>query len=287
MKEKRSIPTMTFLRDEICDKCKRPYGVYEIEIAGGPNKGEKAEVKGYYKNEQGEIEKGCICEDIALAEQTMETWHKKEKRKTDELFSAHSLINKRLKDATIESYLPKNKTQEKAKRSAERYIEIFSLDNPINVVFTGSYGVGKSHLAKAIADGVMAKSNPKTHKHYSAIFISLPKLFRKISSTYNKDSKVNQEDIYHLLETVDLLVLDDLGTEKQNEWRDERIFDLIDSRQGMHTIYTSNYNERDLFDLLGERNFSRIVNEDTKIIEIEGSNYRLNDVEVQGEEYGS
>ena len=264
---KAIVPNMTLVKEAVCDGCNSPIKIYETEIIGGPKKGKKTEVT-----------YGCKCEDIELAKQALENKERLENKRVKEYFDYYSLINKKLKQATIGNYYPKNKSQELAKDSVIKYIDIFDLDNPINLLFTGSYGVGKSHLAKAITDGIMQKENPKTRRKYTAIFISVPKLLRKIRSTYNRNSEVSEEDILEVLENVDLLVLDDIGAERQNDWSEERLFDIIDSRQGMHTIYTSNYNANDLFEILGERNFSRIVNEDTKIIEIVGENHRLSDL---------
>lgn len=269
---------MTFLRDEVCEGCNCPIRIYEIEIIGGPNKGEKQEMS-IPTNEDG-IVYGCECEDIELAKDALRKHEINSMKRVKSHFDSHSLISKRLKQATIESYDPSNKSQSIAKKSVVRFIEIFDLDDPINILFTGGFGVGKSHLAKAITDGVMEAENPSNGRKYTSIFISVPKLLRKIRSTYNNDSDISEGDIFQVLEQVDLLVLDDLGAERQNDWTHERLFDIIDSRQGMHTIYTSNYDEEDLFKVLGERNFSRIVNEDTKIIHVEGTNYRIRDMNL-------
>ena len=263
------VPSMTLVREGVCEGCKYPIKVYETKLIGGPRKGERVE-----------ITYGCKCEDIKLAKQALENKERSEKRRVKEYFDYYSLISDRLKKATLDNYIPQNKSQQIAKESVKKYIEIFDINNPINLLFIGGYGVGKSHLAKCITDGIMKKENPETKRKYTAIFISVPKLLRKIRSTYNRNSEISEADIFEILEEVDLLVLDDIGAERQNDWTDERLFDIIDSRQGKHTIYTSNYNERDLLNLLGERNFSRIVNEDTKIIEIIGDNYRLKDLNL-------
>lgn len=263
-----TIPSMTLVREGVCESCKSPIKVYRTKVIGGSRKGKTVE-----------LTYGCKCEDIELAREALENKERLDRKRVLEHFDYYSLISKRLKEATLDNYIPQNKSQQIAKESVKKYIEIFDIDNPINLLFIGGYGVGKSHLAKAIADEVMKKTNPKTDRKYTAIFISVPKLLRKIRSTYNKKSEISEEEIFEVLENVDLLILDDLGAEKQTDWSDERLFDIIDSRQGMHTIYTSNYNEEGLFEILGERNFSRIVNEDTKIIEIQGKNYRLLDIQ--------
>lgn len=256
---------MTFLRKEMCNGCKRKIEVYEIEIIGGPQKGKTMEWK-----------KGCVCEDIELAKKAKEHYNEMKLRKMQEIFNRNSLISKDLEKATFENYLPKNKSQEYAKKVSMRYVEIFDLEKPRNLSFHGSFGLGKSHLAKSIADGVMEKG-------FTAIFISVPKLLRKIKSTFSNKSDVNADEILTMLEKVNLLILDDLGAENHTDWVAETVFDIIDSRQGKHTIYTTNYSPDDLIEKLGERNFSRVFNQDTTILEVEGENHRLQKFKGGGE----
>lgn len=248
---------MTFLREETCPGCQRKIEIYEVEVIGGPKKGELIEWK-----------KGCKCEDLEMAKKAEENQKKAITRKMQDMFNRHSLISRDLESATFEGFEPQNKSQDYAKRSCMKYVEIFNPNEPRNLLLYGDYGLGKSHLAKSITDGVMANG-------YSAIFISVPKLLRKIKSTYSNQSELNEDDIISHLEQVDLLVLDDLGAEKTSDWTSERIFDIIDSRQGMSTIYTTNYNLNDLQAKIGERNFSRVVNRDTTGLEFMGKNHRL------------
>ena len=252
---------MTFLSEETCHGCQRKIEVYEVEVIGGPNKGDLIEWK-----------KGCVCEDIQMAEKAKENRAKAITRKMQEIFESHSLISRDLEKANFENFEPKNKQQDYAKRSCMKYVQIFERENPRNLLLYGNYGLGKSHLAKSVTDGLIEKG-------FSAIFISVPKLLRKIKSTYSNDSEVSEDEIINHLEQVDLLVLDDLGAEKQSDWTIERIFDIIDSRQGMSTIYTTNYTLNDLRAKIGERNFSRVVNQDTTSLEFSGKNYRLSNFE--------
>jgi len=250
---------MTLIKTEFCSDCQNETEVYEIEIVGGEHKGETMEWK-----------KGCRCEEIQMANEELKKRNHLKQEKMKKVFDRHSLINRDLQNACFENYQPDNHRQDYAKRTAERYVEVFDIDDSKNLLMHGIYGVGKSHLAKAIADGVMEKG-------YSSIFISVPKMLRKIKSTYNKDSEVNEDEILTVLEDVDLLILDDIGTEKRTDWTSERIYDIIDSRQGKHTIYTTNLSPDELKTELGERNFSRVQNRDTSVLKIDGENNRLKD----------
>ncbi len=231
--------------------------VYEMEMMFGPEKGKMFTAK-----------MGCKCEDLKLAEEALREREALKVKKMQSIFNEHSLINRELQDATFDNYESKNESQRKAKRISERFVEVFSKEEPINLVFTGAYGIGKSHLAKSITDGVIDKG-------YSSIFISVPKLLTKFRSSYNKDSEYSEGELIEALNSVDVLVLDDLGAEKKSDWSWEKVFEIVDSRQGMHTIYTTNFKTKDLEKELGDRNFSRIVNRDTTIIDMQGDNYRL------------
>ena len=240
--------SMKFLRNDICEGCGQAIEVYEVN-------GE-------------EVKKGCKCIELEFIKEQIEHGKRNQLNRLKGIFDRHSLISKKLLKASFGTYKPFNKTQEYAKRVAVRYVEVFNPNEPRNLMFYGGYGVGKSHLAKSITDGVIDKG-------YSAIFSSVPKLLTKFRSTYDKNAEFSEEELIEALNTVDLLVLDDLGAEKTTDWALEKLFEIVDYRQGMCTVYTSNLTPRELLEKLGERNTSRILNEDTEVIKMDGDNYRL------------
>ncbi|MGM9923066.1 MAG: ATP-binding protein, partial [Bacillus sp. (in: firmicutes)] len=103
-----------------------------------------------------------------------------------------------------------------------------------------------------------------------------------LKSTYNKASEQTEEELLSHLERMDLLVLDDVGAEKTKKeddefsWAKSKMFEIIDSRIGKHTIYTTNFEHTELLKMYGERNFSRMM-ENTHVEKMNGENYRLRD----------
>lgn len=239
---------MKFLRNDACEGCGQAIEVYEVN-------GE-------------EVKKGCKCIELEFIKEQIEQGKRNQLNRLKGIFDRHSLISKKLLEASFDTYQPFNKTQEYAKRVSKRYVEVFDPNKPLNLLFYGGYGIGKSHLAKAITDGVIGKG-------HSAIFTSVPKLLTKFRASYGKESDYTEEELIEALNTVDLLVLDDLGAEKTTDWALEKLFEIVDYRQGMCTVYTSNLTPRELMEKLGERNISRIMNEDTEVIRMDGDNYRL------------
>lgn len=257
---KQAINQQTFqssnLGKEICTGCNQEVEIIEAPIIGGPNKGKLQTFR-----------KGCKCEDLKLAQETLAAAERIKAKKTLEVFDAYSLVPPELRDATMKKYQPKNEAQQKAKQAAIEFVHEFDPKNPQNMFLYGPYGVGKSHICVCVSRGVMQKG-------FSSIFISVPKLLRKLKSTYNKDAEVTEDKLLSALETVDLLILDDIGAESDTKWAAERVFDVVDSRQGRSTLYTSNIYPEDLL-AKDERNFSRVLNADTKPLELLGENFRL------------
>jgi DNA replication protein DnaC len=192
-------------------------------------------------------------------------------------FNRESLINDKLKQASFGSYQPTNEELTKAKVLCERYSSIFEYDKPRNLLLIGNYGTGKSHLAVSTAKEIMHQ------KIVPAFVFSTPSLLTKLRSTYNRNSYESEEKIINQLSRVSLLVLDDIGAEQskpseQNEqsWATSKIFEIIDNRIGKHTIYTTNYDLKELQQRLGGRNFSRMM-ENTHVVKMYGEDYRLKD----------
>ncbi|WP_250637008.1 ATP-binding protein [Lentibacillus amyloliquefaciens] len=72
---------------------------------------------------------------------------------------------------------------------------------------------------------------------------------------------------------MDLLVLDDIGAEQQTEWSTSKLFEILDDRSGKATVYTTNLSSDELKERVGERNFSRMM-DNTNVIVMNGSDYR-------------
>lgn len=248
-------PKQNVLDTYICEGCSETVRKTEFVIPIGPRQGET-----YI----GKV--GCKCEDIELG--------KRERQRADRLkldkmlnhFDSHSLLNKSLKNATFENYQPTNDDTTKGKQIALEYADNFNGEG--NLLFSGTYGTGKSHLSVAITKALMAKGK-------TCVFISFPKLLTKIKDTYNDDGPT-EDQLMNAMKNVDLLVIDDIGAEKKTDWTTAKLFEIIDDRAGKATIYTTNLSSKELKDWVGERNFSRVL-ENTTPIRMNGDDYRRKD----------
>lgn len=96
----------------------------------------------------------------------------------------------------------------------------------------GGCGVGKSHLAAAIAHQVVADG-------LRAAYASAPSLLRFVKAGIGDRSS---DDRLFALQRVALLILDDLGAEQHTGYNDQLLFELINHRylHGGLTVLTSN-----------------------------------------------
>ena len=243
---------------EKCEGCQEEIELVEYPIIGGPNKGQPAIFR-----------KGCKCEERKLAKEALEARERAKKQYALDLFDSKSLINEDLKKATLKNYMPKNQTHQNALEWAVDYCKSFNTRENKKAILAGSYGLGKSHLSVGVTKYRMSQG-------ITCIFISVPKLFTRIKSTWEKESTVRELELLEALETVDLLVFDDFGAGKCTDWQLDKLFEIIDSREGKHTIFTTNLDSKSLVKWTGKRNFDRLLHK-TDEIKFEGESYRWKD----------
>ena len=233
--------------------------------------------KKLFLNERGELFCWYCSEvsqqDYQLAKETEYIHKKKQIESLYESFADNSLINEKLKKATFKNYIPPNSELEAAKNRYIDFVREYDSDNPISLLVIGNYGTGKSHLAVAATKEFMKMGR-------TALFIQVNKLFTKITSTWNKNSDLTESKLMDIISSVDLLVIDDFGAEftekdkSQITWKVTKMNEIIDSRAGRATIFTTNFTVGKLMGMYGERDYSRMI-QDASIIEMYGENYRL------------
>lgn len=90
-------------------------------------------------------------------------------------------------------------------------------------VLTGDFGVGKTHLAAAIA-------NMRESQGEEALFIVVPDLLDHLRSTYSPQSTTSYDERFEQIRRTPLLVLDDLGSQSATRWAQEKLFQLFNYR---------------------------------------------------------
>ncbi len=102
------------------------------------------------------------------------------------------------------------------------------------LVFTGTHGSGKTHLAAAIG-------NFRLELDEQVIFVSVPEMLDELRSTFSPESNVRLDQRFEDYKTASLLILDDLGTQSSTPWAREKLYQLFNYRYfaKLPTVITS------------------------------------------------
>lgn len=100
---------------------------------------------------------------------------------------------------------------------------------------TGLNGCGKTHLAVAIINERLKKGQP-------AYFAFVPALLDYLRATFRPDSLAGYDELFEEVKTAPLLVLDDLASENNTPWAEEKLYQIIVHRHNarLPTVITSN-----------------------------------------------
>jgi DNA replication protein DnaC len=98
-----------------------------------------------------------------------------------------------------------------------------NLENGRGLWFDGPVGTGKTSLAILVAKA--AKDAGRSYAVYP-----VPRLLAEIKRTFDRDASDTYMSVFRRLCTVDVLVLDDLGAEKQTEWVLEQLYSIVNER---------------------------------------------------------
>ena len=140
------------------------------------------------------------------------------------------------------------------KNAAINFINNFDDENTKNLIFSGGTGLGKTFLSNCIINSLL--ENGKTVMYQTAPVM----LDNLISDLFAKPDK--QVGISSSLLSVDLLVIDDLGTETLNSMKFTELYKIINTRllsNKTKTIISTNLDLRDIFQTYDERLASRFV----------------------------
>lgn len=133
-------------------------------------------------------------------------------------------------------------------RAAMRAATDFMGDQHTLLVLEGSTGCGKTHLATAIGNAYLDLGR-------RVWFMNAPDLLDHLRATYQPNSELGYDQLFDRVKDIDLLILDDLGTENPSPWAQEKLFQIIDYRytQSRPTVITTNTRVEDMEDRLRSR----------------------------------
>ena len=193
----------------------------------------------------------------------------------------HALLNKILESGIPERFKQKTFAEYKIDDNNQKQHKVFNfcLDYANNFadikktgksfMMLGSVGVGKTHLSIAIALEIMSNG-------YSAKFASASKMLREIKETYRKGSERSEKDVMQDYTDCHLLIIDEVGVQRGNDYETNTMFDVINERYEnlRPTIILSNLTLDELKLFLGERVFDRLRENGGKAFLLDWTSHR-------------
>lgn len=154
---------------------------------------------------------------------------------------ASTRIPGRYRDCSLESfdiYHGADNSLREALVTARKFVEEY----PVNtggrgLLFTGSMGLGKTHLAVGVLQRLVRE------KGVRGLFCDYRELLKNIQNSYNPQVHTTELELLKPVFAAEVLVLDDLGAQKPNDWVWDTVALILNSRYNdqLTTIITTNY----------------------------------------------
>lgn len=182
-------------------------------------------------------------------------------------------------DCSFANFLPREGTEQALNVAVQWAREATS---GRGLALLGPPGCGKTHIlvaslrdrmelldAERLRDEAIAEADPERVRHrplWRPAFRVVPVMLDDLRASMRLQTTDAEEDFRYLRDDADLVVLDDLGTEKPSDWVVSRLFALVEKRYGdmRATCVTSNLS----LDQLADNGYRSLVSRLTETCDI-------------------
>jgi DNA replication protein DnaC len=176
---------------------------------------------------------------------------------------AGASIPKRYSQCTLATFKEKSPLLKLVKNDIQKFIDLWPhTEKGKGLLLVGECGVGKTHLAAAVLIELIAADKPG-----KMLFSNFQDLIQEIQASFDSDHMPGKAEILQPLLDADLLVIDELGSQKPTTWVQDILYYVINTRYNEEktTIFTTNYfdttdasKRESLADRIGTRLRSRL-----------------------------
>ena len=194
---------------------------------------------------------------------------------------AGARIPKRYAHCTLESFRESSPVLRLAKKRVQEFVDLWpNTPDGKGLLLMGGCGAGKTHLAVAALNEVVNSGKPGR-----VVFTNFQDLIQEIHASFDSDQAPGKAEILRPLLEADLLVLDELGSQKPTQFVQDILYYVINTRynEELTTIFTTNYldhqpeaKQERLEDRIGVRLRSRLAEMADRIDFTGATDYRRN-----------
>jgi len=227
-------------------------------------------------NEQGRwVSRACECQEMQREERRL----------------AAACVPEEYRQCTLDGYETAFKGADlslgRALMTARKFADAYPVDTGgKGLLFVGSIGVGKTHLAVGVLRRLVQERGAK------GLFYDFRQLIWRIQNSYNPQVSTTVEELLKPVFAAEVLVLDDMGAQKPSDWAEDIFALILNNRynEKQTTIITTNYpdlpagggaksdveraaRELTLGDRIGNRMLSRLASMCVRV-EMTGQDFR-------------
>ncbi len=158
----------------------------------------------------------CRCRSIEYNKEQEER-KKRERMEYIARLRSSGLQDKALRDYTFENDKGYNPKMEKVHKYVEQWDKMKAMS--MGLLIWGNVGTGKSFAAGCIANALIDKCVPVLMTNFSRILNSLTGMFSE-----------DRNEFIDGFNKYELLIIDDLGIERNSEFALEQVYNIVDSR---------------------------------------------------------
>ena len=151
-----------------------------------------------------------------------------------------SIFDKNHKDNIFSNSKPMNEKEVAYLESFKKYCNNFekAKENGVGLLLTGNAGNGKTFYSNCIANELKSKG-------YGVLSFNLSGYMQELRKF---DEKEKEKELLSAIETADLIIIDDVGSENISTWGQEKMFNLFNGiyLHKKSCIVTTNNNAKEL-----------------------------------------